>query len=243
MDALPAGFVDRLAALLLPAGCASNGAEAALAAAELCLAEIEAHRNPAPALISLASLLARLAAEFLLIKDFPALPGGLLVLLDRDRSRLAGRDLARCLDREQRLFERGTRANRDGSISAAALTDLDRRLAQDTGQTLRELHAVRVGLMEEFLRLRSDFWPSAHGGVAETALVSLVAAHWRASGRLPQIERERRPRESLFPLSSDQPVAAALHPPRWRTQVTVEEWEDFLDQGPLLWSDPAPQSE
>ena len=232
-------------------------AATALAGAEEILAELEAlpadngpKRNLAPLR---ASFLARLAAALLLEPGFPDVPKGFERLLDRDRARLAARQLAESRGRIYRCLSKKAAepAPRDRN-PGAPLTATDHRLGAETAETLRQLRTIRLGaetaetlrqlrtirleLLNAYLHLHEDSNTSMNPEVRAASL-ALLDRYWQSRQRLPRMASERSPKPS--PRPDRRAIAAQLHPPLWKDDVTWELWQT-LDRRYLLWSDPLP---
>ena len=209
-----------------------------LAGAEEILAELEADNSPKRNLALLqASFLARLAAALLLEPGFPDVPKGFERLLDRDRARLAARQLAESRGRIYRCLSKKAAepAPRDRN-PGAPLTATDHRLGAETAETLRQLRTIRLELLNEYLHLHDDSNTSMNPEVRAASL-ALLDRYWQSRQRLPRMASERSPKPS--PRPDRRAIAAQLHPPLWKDDVTWELWQT-LDRRYLLWSDPLP---
>jgi hypothetical protein len=71
----------------------------------------------------------------------------------------------------------------------------------------------------------------------QAASLALLDRYWRSRQRLPEMAGERPPKPS--PRRKRRAIAAQLHPPLWKHDVTWELWQT-LDQRYLFWSDPIP---
>jgi hypothetical protein len=184
-----------------------------------------------------ASFLARLAAALLLEPGFPDVPKGFERLLDRDRARLAARQLAESRGRIYRYFSKKAAepAPRDRN-PGAPLTATDHRLGAETAETLRQLRTIRLELLNAYLHLHEDSNTSMNPEVRAASL-ALLDRYWQSRQRLPRIASERSPNPS--PRPDRRARAAQLHPPLWKDEVTWELWQT-LDPRYLLWSDPLP---
>ena len=205
-----------------------TGAEEILAELESLPADNSPKRNP---LLLQASFLARLAAALLLEPGSPDLPTGFERLLDRDRARLAARQLADSRGRLYQYFsKKGAEPASHDRNPGALLTDTDRRLGAETAETLRQLEMVRRELLHEYLHLHADSNTSTNPEV-HAASLALLNRYWRSLQRLPEMASERpsKPRRRA--------IAAQLHPPLWKHEVTWELWQT-LEQRYLFWSDP-----
>jgi hypothetical protein len=213
-------------------------AAAVLAGAEEILAELEAlpaGNGPKRNLLLLqAFFLVRLAAALLLQPGFPDLPSGFERLLDRDRARLASRQLAESRGRFHQYFSKKVAepASHDRN-PGAPLTDTDRRLGAETAETLRQLEMVRRELLHEYLQLHGDSNTSTNPEV-HAASLALLNRYWRSRQRLPEMASERPSK----PRRRRRAIAAQLHPPLWKHEVTWELWQT-LEQRYLFWSDPS----
>lgn len=213
-----------------------------LAAAERVLHELESapdtpERNR---LLLQASFLARLASALLLEPEFPALPEGFERLLDRDRARLAARQLARSRGRQYRSFSRkgGDPTPRDRQRGTPVM-EIDHRLAARTAATIRELEDARIDLFSAYLHLWDDA-STTPDPEAETASLALLDRYWRSQRRLLQIAVERPPKGPLRRSRKDS--MSGLHPPHWKHYITWELWRS-LDQQYLFWTDPIPRAD
>ena len=114
-------------------------------------ADNDPKRNLAPLR---ASFLARLAAALPLEPGFPDAPKGFERPLDRDRARLAARQLAVSRGRIYRYLSKKAAepAPRDRN-PGAPLTATDHRLGAETAETLRQLRTIRLELLNAYLRL------------------------------------------------------------------------------------------
>ena len=184
-----------------------------------------------------ASFLARLAAALLLEPGFPDVPKGFERLLDRDRARLAARQLAESRGRIYRYFSKKVAepAPRDRN-PGAPLTATDHRLGAETAETLRQLRTIRLELLNAYLHLHEDSNTSMNPEVRAASL-ALLDRYWQSRQRLPRMASERSPKPS--PRPDRRAIAAQLHPPLWKDEVTWELWQT-LDPRNLLWSDPLP---
>ena len=199
-----------------------------LAGAEEILAELEADNSPKRNLALLqASFLARLAAALLLEPGFPDLPEGFERLLDRDRARLAARQLAESRGRLYQYFSKKVAepAPHDRN-PGAPLTDTDRRLGAETAETLRQLEMIRLELLNEYLHLHDDSNTSMNQEV-QAASLALLDRYWLFRQRLPEMASERPTKPS--PHRTRRATADQLHPPLWEHEVTWELWQT-LDQ-------------
>ena len=184
-----------------------------------------------------ASFLARLAAALPLEPGFPDVPKGFERLLDRDRARLAARQLAESRGRIYRYLSKKAAepAPRDRN-PGAPLTATDHRLGAETAETLRQLRTIRLELLNAYLHLHEDSNTGMNPEV-RAARLALLDRYWRSRQRLPRIASERSPNPS--PRPDRRAIAAQLHPPLWKDEVTWELWQT-LDPRYLLWSDPLP---
>lgn len=207
------------------------GAEEILAALEDLPADNEPTRN---LLLLQASFLARLAAALLLEPGYPDLPEGFERLLDRDRARLAARQLAESRGRLFQYFsKKGAEPAPHDRNPGVPLTDTDRRLGAETVETLRQLETIRLELLNEYLHLHDNSNTSMNPEV-QAASLALLDRYWRSRQRLPEMASERPSK----PRRRRRAIAAQLHPPLWKHEVTWELWQT-LDQRYLFWSDPS----
>lgn len=206
-----------------------------LAAAERVLHELESTPDPPERnrLLLQASFLARLASALLLEPEFPALPEGFERLLDRDRARLAARQLARSRSRQYQSFSRkGGAPNSRDRKPGRPVTEIDHRLAARTAATIRELEATRLDLFSAYLHLWDDA-STTPDPETETASLALLDRYWRSQRRPLKIAVERPPKGR-----SRKSSMTGLHPPRWEN-ITWALWRS-LDERYLFWSDPVP---
>lgn len=174
-------------------------ADTAMTAAHRLLRQLEI-RNDSPdavELLALASFFLRLAAALLLEKDFPALPEGLNILIARDQSRVAGRDLSRRLLNEQSSFLRRKprQLPPEPPRPGRPLTDHDRRLGAETARTLQTLQAIRADLFCEYLLLGSHLPPPEELPEPTAGALALLHKYWQDRRRLLLIREPRRKAE------------------------------------------------
>jgi hypothetical protein len=192
-------------------------ADAVLRVAQSLLRRLESCDSPSlqPGLLPLASFFLRLAAALLLEKDFPALPEALDILIARDQSRFAGRDLSRRLLEEQsclmrrNAFQLPPEPRRPGR----PLTEHDQRLGAETAQTVLDLQAVRADLFCEYLFLGSHLPPPEQLPEPRAGALALLHKYWQDRRRLPLIREPRRKPEP-------EPESAAAQPDSVATSVS-----------------------
>ena len=165
------------------------------------------------------------------------MPKGFERLLDRDRARLAARQLAESRGRIYRCLSKKAAepAPRDRN-PGAPLTATDHRLGAETAETLRQLRTIRLELLNAYLHLHEDSNTSMNPEVRAASL-ALLDRYWQSRQRLPRMASERPRKPS--PRRNRRAIAAQLHPPLWKDEVTWELWQT-LNRRYLLWSDPLP---
>lgn len=183
---------------MVPASDADT--DAVLDVAESLVQRLESSDSPSlqPELLPLASFFLRLAAALLLEKDFPALPEALDILIARDQSRLAGRDLSRRLLEEQSCLMRrnALQLPPEPRRPGRPLTDHDQRLGAETAQTVRDLQAIRADLFCEYLFLGSHLPPPEQLPEPTAGALALLHKYWQDRRRLLLIREPRRKPEA-----------------------------------------------
>ena len=91
-------------------------------------------------------------------------------------------------------------------------------------------------MKDDNLHLHDDSNTSMNPEVRAASL-ALLDRYWQSRQRLPRMASDRSPNPS--PRPDRRALAAQLHPPLWKDEVTWELWQT-LDPRYLLWSDPLP---
>jgi hypothetical protein len=189
------------------------------------------HRNR---LLLQASFLVRLAAAQLIEPDFPALPHGFWRLLDRDRARVAARQLAESRGRRYRSFSKRASKPTPPDRTGSPQTEIDRRLAAATAATLENLRSVRRDLLREYLDLASRNDAGSRSAEVRAATLALVDGYWRSGRQLLGIEEANHAQK---PRRARRAARARLRRPLWEDRGRTT-----AGTGVMLASGSAPES-